>query len=304
MTWWMRPGPSRFCAIRNPSPSCPQRVLDRNPDVRVPHFAVGRPAAPAVSHRRDRPNHLHPGRVRGYDDLRGAAMRLGLWIGDRHHDPEGRPLGARREPLVAVDDPLVTVPHRPRPEPRRVRPGHVRLGHREERADLPGDQRPEPALLLLLRPELPEDLSVSRIRGLAAEQQLTPERAPDLLVQERVCEEAPVRAAGFRRQVRGPKTFVLRDPACALHERVGVLVLAVEGGLVRIHVRLHEGPYARSELLHLVSRTEIGDRHGVSIALMPHIYHAFLVNTDPGREAAGFRGLRNGTTRGFVAPRC
>ena len=55
-----------------------------------------------------------PGRVGRDDDLAHAPSRLGVGLGDRHDDPERRALGAGREPLAAVDHPLVAVEHRGR----------------------------------------------------------------------------------------------------------------------------------------------------------------------------------------------
>ena len=69
------------------------------------------------------------------------ACGAGVGVGDGHHDPERRALGARREPLVAVDHPVVAVADRARAERRRVGARHLGLGHREERADLAGDER-------------------------------------------------------------------------------------------------------------------------------------------------------------------
>ena len=174
MTWWMRPGPSRFCAIRKPSPTSPSVFETGNADARVAHLAVRRPAAPAVAHRRDGPDDLDAGRVGRDDDLARAVMRVGVGVGDRHDDPEGGPLGARREPLVAVDDPLVAVAHRARPQRRRIGAGNLRLGHREERAHLARDERLEPALLLLLRAEVPEDLAVPGVRAPGSRRRAAP----------------------------------------------------------------------------------------------------------------------------------
>ena len=49
-------------------------------------------------------------------------------------------------------------------------------------------------------------------------------------------------------------------------ERLGVVVLPVERGLVRIDVLLHERAVAGTELDDLVGRAQVGDGHGVSIA--------------------------------------
>ena len=85
----------------------------------------------------------------------------------------------------------------------------------------------EPALLLLVGAEHPQDLAVAGVGRLAAEDELRPDRAPDLLVQVGVDEEAPARAAGLRGQVRRPEPLLLRERAQPLDERVGVVVLAV-----------------------------------------------------------------------------
>ena len=117
MTWWMRPGPSRFCAIRKPSPRLAEHVRGRHAHARVAHLAVRRPAPPRVAEDRDRAVDLEARRVGRDDDLARAPVRLRVGIGDRHHDPEPRALGARREPLVAVDHPLVAVEHGARLQP-------------------------------------------------------------------------------------------------------------------------------------------------------------------------------------------
>ena len=191
--------------MRKPSPASPSvfSMGTRTPD--VAHLAVRGPAAAAMSHGRNRTDDLDARRVCRDDDLRRAPVRVGFRIGDGHDDPERSPLGARREPLVTVDDPLVAVAHCTRAERRRIGARHLGLGHREERAHLSSDERLEPALLLLVRPEPPQDLPVSRVGRLAAEDELTPERAADLLVQVRVDEEAPARAARLGRQVRRPQ---------------------------------------------------------------------------------------------------
>ncbi len=167
---------------------------------------------------------------------------------------------------MPVDHPLVPVLHGTCAKAGRVRARDLRLRHREERAHIPGDERPEPALLLLVRPEVPEDLSVAGVGRLAAEDQLRPDRAADLLVQVRIHEEAPVGAARLGRQVRRPQTLLLDEAAEMLDELVRRFVLLPQRALVRIDVLLHEGPDTGPELEHLVGGTEIGDRHPVSIA--------------------------------------
>ena len=169
MTWWMRPGPSRFCAMRKPSPGSPSvfatgtRTSVKRVSQCVPQ---PRPSCPITEHL------AHELVARGVgrdDDHRRAPVRLRVGIGDEHDDPEAGAVGARREPLVRVDHPLVAVAHRAAAQERRVGAGDLGLGHAEERARLAGDERPQPALLLLLGPVQVEDLAVARVGRLAAE---------------------------------------------------------------------------------------------------------------------------------------
>src|SRR3989304_1920603 len=50
-------------ASAKPPPRLAEGVLQGNPDARVPHLAVRRPATPAMTHRRDGADDLHPGCV-------------------------------------------------------------------------------------------------------------------------------------------------------------------------------------------------------------------------------------------------
>ena len=63
----------------------------------------------------------------------------------------------------------------------------------------------QPALLLLVGAEEVEDLGVAGVGRLAAEDELAPQRAADVLVQVRVVEEAGAGAAGLGRDVRRPQ---------------------------------------------------------------------------------------------------
>ena len=68
--------------------------------------------------------------------------------------------------------------------------------------------------------------------------------------------------------MRRPESLCLRHPTEALHQRLGLVVLAVQRGLVGVDVLLHERAVAGTELDDLVGRAEVGDGHGVSIAPM------------------------------------
>ncbi len=70
---------------------------------------------------------------------------------------------------MAVDHPLVAVELRARLQQGRVRAGDLGLGHREAGANPPLQQRLQPALALLGRAVLGEDLHVAGVRGRAVE---------------------------------------------------------------------------------------------------------------------------------------
>ena len=79
MQWWMRPGPSRACAIMKPPRSGPSRFVDRHAAVLVADLAVA--AAAGVAHHRDRAHEVEAGRVGRDDDLAlraRAAAALGF----------------------------------------------------------------------------------------------------------------------------------------------------------------------------------------------------------------------------------
>jgi hypothetical protein len=85
------------------------------------------------------------GRVERHEDLTLLAVTRG--IGSRppglaHHyqDPAMRVQRPRAPPLAPVQDVLVTVAGDPQGDVRRVGGGHVGLGHREARANLPVEQ--------------------------------------------------------------------------------------------------------------------------------------------------------------------
>ena len=159
-----------------------EHVLDRHAHPRVAHLAVRRPAAAAVAHGRDRAEISTPGRVGRDDDLARAPVRLGVWIGDGHDDRERRSLGARREPLVPVDHPLVAVVYRARLQRRRV--GSGTSGSVIEKNDRTSPATSGRAIApSARRPEQVEDLAVARVRRLAVEDELRVARAADLLVQ-------------------------------------------------------------------------------------------------------------------------
>ena len=96
-----------------------------------------------------------------------------------------------------------------------------------------------------------QDLAVSRVRRLAAEDELGDRAAADLLVQVGVLEEAAAGAAGLRGQVRRPEACIFRLLTQLADQLVRLRVLAEERLLVRVDVLLHE----RAHLL-----APLGDR--------------------------------------------
>ena len=141
---------------------------------------------------------------------------------------------------MAVDHPRVAVLASLALEAGRVGAGHLRLGHAEERAHVAGDKWREPRRLLLGRPGQSQDLAVARVGRLAAEGELAPVAAADLLVQEGVGEEALARPARLRADVWRPQPGLPGPPA-----HVGDLILrgvvaAGERRLVGVDVLVHE----------------------------------------------------------------
>jgi len=61
-------------------------------------------------------------------------------------------------------------------------------------------------------------------------------------------------------------SLLLRAGAELRDQRIGLVVLAVERGLVGVDVRFHEDADALAELERLVGRAQVGDGHAVSIA--------------------------------------
>jgi hypothetical protein len=163
MQWWMRPGPEPVLRDQEARALGAEQRLRADAHVLVADLRVPAELAEGllrVLHRRDVTQDVHSGRVGRDDEHRRALVGPRLRVGDRHDDQE---VGDRRvggEPLVAVDHPAVPVSLGARAQQRRVRTRGVRLGHRERRLQVAGQQRMQPAVLLLLRAGEREDLRV------------------------------------------------------------------------------------------------------------------------------------------------
>ena len=242
-------------------------IRHRDAHAHVAHLAVRVPGTAAVAHHRCGLSDLQPRCVGGHEDHRPALVGRSIRVRYREDDPERRAFRAAREPLVPVDHPLVAVEHCARPEERRVGACNVGLGHGEERAGASRDERLEEALVLIGRPELVQDLGVAGVGSLAAEDQLGPVRAADLLVHARVVEEAVSRPSGLGRHVRRPEARRARVVPQRLDQLLGGVVLTVEQALVRKHVLCHERAVLRAPLQ--VGGREEGRARTVCVAHLP-----------------------------------
>ena len=167
-----------------------------------------------------------------------------------HHDQDGAAVagGTRAEPLPAVEHVVVAVPIDPQRHVRRVRRGHVGLGHGERRADRAGEERLEPAGLHLWRRVVVEDLHVARVGRGAVEHQRGERHLAELLGDRGVVEVGQPRPRGAGLQVG--QEHVPQPPDTCLgaqlleHRRVGVdagvrrLLLVL--GLVGVDLVVHE----------------------------------------------------------------
>ena len=171
----MRPGPSRFCAIRKPSPRSPSRFAA---GTRTPEYQTSQ----CVDQPRPRWPETGTGSIRipGVSagtricDIRRCGSASGSVTAITIPNPApSAPDENHLWPSITHSSPSSTAR---RPQPGRVRAGHLGLGHREERPRLALDERPQEPLLLLVRAEQVEDLAVAGVRRLAVEDELRPDR--------------------------------------------------------------------------------------------------------------------------------
>ena len=142
MQWWMRPGPSRPCAISKPAPFAEQQVGRRHAHVLELdlHMAVRRVVIAVDG---QAPLDGDARRVHRHQDHRLLAVlgvaRVGLAHQDR--DLAARIARARRPPFAAVDDIIVAVAVDAHSMLVASDEATARLGHQEGRADLAAHQR-------------------------------------------------------------------------------------------------------------------------------------------------------------------
>jgi hypothetical protein len=115
-----------------------------------------------------------------------------------------------REPLLAVDDPVITVLGCGGGEHLRIGAA-LWLGHRKARHDAVVQQRLEVPFLQLRCAVVREDLAVSRIGGLRAEHDRRTLGPAENLVQQGEFHLAVTGATQMRAEVGGPQSAVLHD---------------------------------------------------------------------------------------------
>ena len=187
----------------------PEHRVERHPDLVVADVALGALIqVVALVHGRDVADDLHPGRLGRDDEHRHPLVRPGVGVGHHHHDEERGIAGVGREPLLALDHPLVTVPGGFAHELLGIG-ARLRLGHREGGHDIALEQRVEVARLLLLGAVQGEDLGVAGVGGGGAENSRRPGRAAEDLVHQRQLQLTVALAAQFGAEVTGPQSLLL-----------------------------------------------------------------------------------------------
>ena len=116
MAWWMRPGPEPLLGQQEAVARVADEVVGGHPHVVVDDLGVAAGLAGALlgmGHGRHVAQDVHARRRGRHDDHRVALVGLVVGVRHAHDDEEVGHRRVRGEPLVAVDDPLVAVAHRP-----------------------------------------------------------------------------------------------------------------------------------------------------------------------------------------------
>jgi hypothetical protein len=194
MQWWMRPGPSRPCAISKPRPFAEQHVGGRDAHILELdlHMAVRRIVIAVDGERAlDR----DAGRVERDQHHRLLLVLSRARVGLAHHDRDlaARIACAARPPFPPVQHVLVTVSGNLALDVGRVGRGDARFGHQKGGADLAVHQRPQPLLLLLAGAVAVEHLHVAGVGRRAVEHLARPGNAAHFLGAERIFEVGELR---------------------------------------------------------------------------------------------------------------
>ena len=167
------------------APALAEQHVARGHPHRVEHqLGVATRAIVEAEHRHVA-QHLNAGRMPRHQDHRLLAVAVGVvGIGLAHHDQQLAALVHRTRgvPLAAVDHVVVAVAADRGLDVGRIAGRHRRLGHRESRTDLAGQQRHQPIALLRRRAVLRQHLHVAGIGRRAVEDLGRPQHpAHDLL---------------------------------------------------------------------------------------------------------------------------
>ena len=163
ITWWIRPGPEALLRDAEAVARLAQRVLDRERGL-----PCSAPRSASSSHGRDGPSSGSRARSRRPSVSAGTMICVARRCGSASGSVTAMTI-PKAAPSAPDENHLwPSITHSSPSRTARVRsvvgsePGHLGLGHREERAHLARDERAQPALLLLVRAEEPEDLRVAR----------------------------------------------------------------------------------------------------------------------------------------------
>ncbi len=220
----------------------------------------------AARHGVDVTDHLPPIARQIDDERRVRRLRqVGIVLGARHHDGERRPAGAGDEPLVAVDDPLVSVAHGQGADQRRIAPGNLWLGHGEARSDPPLAQRTQITLLLLGRSPVLQGVLVAFVGRLGVEDERADAHLGRLGTDGRHRRRAEAHAAPLGGHVRQPQAPLVAGHGAQpddgrAHRPAVVLIGRVPR---RADDLIHQPADAQADLVHLRREREIDHRRTV-----------------------------------------
>ncbi len=262
----------------------PQHRVERHPDLVVADVALGALVqVVTLVHRRDVADDLNAGGLGRNDEHRHPLVRPGVGVGHRHHDEERRVARVGREPLLALDHPLVTIKRRLADELLRIG-ARLRFGHGEGGHDVALEQRLEVPRLLLLRPVQREDLGVAGVGGGGAEYRRRPARAAEDLVHQRQLELSVALAAKLGPEVAGPQALLLHLLPQRRQDRPRRLIVHVVGvtrpweeQVKRLALVTHERGHPVELLLELRLGEELPHA-----PLLPSVVLAARVSSFPG----------------------
>ena len=203
-----------------------EHVIGGNPDILVPHITLAAPAAERLVAEPDITQHVDARRLRGHDEHRMTLIRRGIGIRHRHHDQKRRHRRKRREPLLAVDHPVIAVLDRAGGELLRIR-ATLWLGHREAGDDPIVQQRLEITLLEFGSAVVGQNLAVPGIRCLRTEDDRGAFGAAEYFVEQRQLHLAVSGSTQVRAQVGRPQPAFLDDLLQRRYQRLAHRVVEV-----------------------------------------------------------------------------